>query len=517
MSKSKWSADTRDRDGWDDKTRIVDPPPDTDERSDDYVIVMLRGWAPGRSWPLRGSVMVGRDPNCSVSIEDDSVSRRHGRFIRRSDGSWVVQDLDSRNGTLVNGHPVMTRILAEGDRIQFGETVIFKFSRQDALERQLAETQKMVAVGRLAAGVAHDYNNVLQVVLANASLLLHAELQNRALSRDDRISFLQGIHVAASKAATVTRQLLDFAGQRSQWHTRTDLSDAVRGTLKMAGASMGGEVEIESDIQEDVAIEGDPGAISQAMLNLLVNARDAMPDGGKIQVSLSVRRLTDADASLLHPGLHSGLWADLSVADCGEGMPEDVRARIFEPFYTTKLVGQGTGLGLAMVDGIVRRHGGHIAVDSEPDRGTIFHLYLPARLEAPQPVPSAATISSDGRSILVVDDDDAVRAATVSILDRAGYRPLQADGGEAAMEVYAQLGQNIDLVLLDLAMPGMSGMDTLLSLRRIDPDVKVVVCSGYGQDQVQKLLKAGALGFLPKPFSTDQLNQAVREADIASM
>jgi len=502
-------------DDWSGPTRILDDDSDLDDTPGTFVLVMLRGTSPGRSWPLVDAAVLGRDRACTIAIDDDSVSRRHCKIVRWPSGDWVVQDLESQNGTLVNRQPIGAHALQDGDRIHLGKSVILKFTKQDALERQLVETQKMVAVGRLAAGVAHDYNNVLQIILANASLMHHAALRNQQMSRDEQLEFLEGIQDAARKAAAVTRQLLDFAGKQDGWATQTDLTAAVRGTLKMASTSLGQDLTIEPTLQENVMVEGDPSAISQAILNLLVNARDATSEDGVIRVHLELHTLDDATAFRRHPSLYAGNWAELSISDSGVGMPDDVRERIFEPFYTTKMIGEGTGLGLAIVDGIVRRHGGYIGVDSAPGKGTTFSVYLPARLEAAPLREERPTIHPDGRCVLVVDDDDDVRSATASVIRLAGYKPLQATGGRAAIDLYTERGRDIDLVLLDLAMPGMSGLDTLRVLRELDAEVKVVVCTGYGRHEVRELLQEGAQGFLSKPFNAQQLKTAILNCDLA--
>ncbi len=500
---------------WGNNTRVIDGPRQPESQQATFVLILLRGWAPGRTWPLRGGVVLGRDPTCAVAIESDSASRQHAKIVRRADGQWSIVDLRSRNGTRVNGVPVDNQILQEGDRIQLGARCIFKFARQDALEQQLVQTQKMVAVGGLAAGVAHDYNNVLQIIMANASVLLEGEIREQTLSKDERVAFLQGITDAARRAANVTRKLLDFAGKGDDWNPNADLSEAVTGTLKMAEPSLGSEIVIRSDIQQDVAIEGDAGAISQALLNLLVNARDAMDGSGEIRVHLRARELDEDGSLALHPGLYSGTWAELKVTDAGVGIPEELRARVFEPFFTTKTVGEGTGLGLAMVDGIVRRHGGVVVLKSSPGLGTTFRIFLPARIQKAPARRLRRTASADGRRLLIVDDDHAVRRATAALLSRAGYRLLEASGGREAIDLYQTRGSEIDLILLDLSMPGMGGLETLRILRKFDPEVRVVVCSGYSEDKVQDVLREGALGFLPKPYGLAELTEAVRSADNA--
>jgi len=479
-----------------------------------FVLLLLRGRAMGRSWPCQGTLLIGRDARADVTVTDDSVSRRHAKMEIHADGRWWIQDLDSRNGVFVNGRAVGSAILQPGDRVQIGENCIFKFARSDALERQLVEAQKLEAVGRLASGIAHDYNNVLMVISANASYLQDALRPGVSLDIDDVMESVSMIQSAADRAADVTRQLLDFARKETEQRSHLNVASVVRGALDMASRAVGPNVAIEAKYDDKVDIRGAEGRLTQVVLNLCLNASDAMPKGGRLRVAVRALVLDSPTKSPID-AVPAGDWAVISVSDDGLGISSKNRDRIFEPFFTTKPVGQGTGLGLPMVHGIVTQHGGYVTVNSEPGLGTTFTIYLPRvdhqRSEA---VRRTLTAPMSGGKVLLIDDDEHVRRATGRLLKSAGYEVLAADGGQTGIDLFIANPNAFQFVLLDLVMPGMSGLQTYRKLRMLSPSTIVILCSGGGKNKASQALEEGADGFVHKPFSLEDLMSAYADAQI---
>jgi PAS domain S-box-containing protein len=377
-------------------------------------------------------------------------------------------------------------------------------------EEQLRQSQKMEAIGTLAGGVAHDFNNILTGILGYAALL------KRGAPAGDRIhKAADVIEKAAERGAGLTRQLLGFARRGKNQTIPVDLAESVREVMALLGRTVDKNIRItERRAGVPVFVSGDPAQIQQVVLNLTVNARDAMPEGGDLVLSVDAVVLGESDC-LRTMGIAAGEYVRLSVGDTGCGIAEEHLPRIFEPFFTTKERGKGTGMGLAMVYGIVHNHGGGVRVDSTPGRGTTFEIYLP-RVAAPAPTSGEAapsspepTVRGSGR-ILVVDDEEVVRQATVAFLEDLGYQVATADDGQSAVEHYAVHGGEIDLVLLDLVMPRMGGRECFRALKALDPAVRAVLCSGYGFNiAAQELLDEGVLEFLPKPYALGSLSEVV--------
>ncbi len=479
-----------------------------------YVLLLLRGKATGRSWPCTDRLTIGRDSRAQVTVTDDSVSRRHAQIQRHTDGEWRVHDLDSRNGVFVNGEPIKSAVLRPGDRIQIGEHCIFKFSRVDALEKQLVEAQKLEAVGRLASGIAHDYNNVLMVISANASYLQESMRLGVSPDVEDVMESITMIKSAADRAADVTRQLLDFARKGTENRDRVDLAAVIQGAIDMASRAVGPNVQIESSIDKRIDVEGAESRLTQILLNLCMNADDAMPDGGALEISLT-SMVIDAPTGGATEAIPSGDWAVITVADSGTGIDPEHRDRIFEPFFTTKAVGQGTGLGLPMVYGIVTQHGGHITVSSVPGSGTAFTIYLPKiDHRRSEKVTRTATNPLQSGRVLLVDDDEYVRRATIRLLGAANYEVTEADGGHQAIELFKRDPDSFQFVLLDLVMPEMSGLETYRHLRKISESAIIILCSGGGKNRANVALAEGANGFINKPFGLEDLAAAFADAQM---
>ncbi len=379
------------------------------------------------------------------------------------------------------------------------------------LEEQLRQSQKMEAIGQLAGGIAHDFNNMLVVVQLRASLL--SESENKSELREG----VQQILEAAERAANLTRQLLTFSRRDVRRSAQIDLVEVTTGMISLLGRLLGEDISLETRIApRPPLIMGDPGLMEQLLMNLAVNARDAMPDGGRLLIRLDSVAVDDAHAAL-HPPAQPGRYLRLAVSDTGCGIAPEHLPRIYEPFFTTKEVGRGTGLGLATVFGIVQQHKGWVEVTSEVNVGTEFRVYLPAldssAVRTPAEAPAARPVSLLGReTILLVEDDAAVRRLARSVLGRHGYRVLEADSGDSALRLWLAQTAPVDLLLTDLVMPGgMSGHELAQEMLSQQPDLKVVYTSGYSNDLVnQRLHLEPGLNFLPKPYPADELAATVR-------
>ncbi len=379
------------------------------------------------------------------------------------------------------------------------------------LEEQFRQAQKMEAIGTLAGGVAHDFNNLLTVILGYSDLLL-GNLTSDAPMREPIVE----IHTAGERARALTRQLLTFSRQQVLEPKVLDLNAVVADMEKMLRRLIGEDVELATVLEPGLArIESDPGQLEQVLLNLSVNARDAMPGGGRITIETR-NVILDSDSADRPSSLHPGEYVLLVVRDTGVGMAPQTKARIFEPFFTTKDPGHGTGLGLAVVHGVVAQSGGHIEVDSELGEGTVFEVYLPAVAEQPSTVKanSAALLLPRGHeTILLVEDEAAVRELASHILASCGYAVLAAANGLEAMQVAEGHAGPIDLLVSDVVMPHLGGRELAERLRAIKPGLKVLFMSGYAdQAVVRHGVQRAEHPFLQKPFTPIGLAQGVRDA-----
>jgi len=377
------------------------------------------------------------------------------------------------------------------------------------LEAQLRQAQKMEAVGQLAGGVAHDFNNLLTIIDVHAELALEDLDETNGLRAD-----LLEVKKASARAAGLTRQLLAFSRKQLLQPERLPLNAVVDGVAPMLRRLIGEDIAVIARLDPDCgSVFADPGQLEQVVINLAVNARDAMLGGGMLTIDTSNAAVDERSADE-HAAMR-GRYVCLTVADTGCGISPEVEERIFEPFFTTKPAGQGTGLGLSTVYGIVRQSGGHILVDSEPGQGTSFRVYLPLAEET-----TPARLAGSERTscpcgtetVLVVEDEDAVRVLARRILERQGYTVLDACNGRDAVAIAAR-GGRIDLVLTDMVMPGMNGRALAEALAVSRPSLPVLYMSGYTDDEIVRrgLLAAGG-GLLQKPFTVDSLARAVRTA-----
>jgi PAS domain S-box-containing protein len=378
----------------------------------------------------------------------------------------------------------------------------------DSLQEQLRQAQKMEAVGRLAGGVAHDFNNLLSVIMGYTSLAVDTIRTGDPLKEQ-----LSEVLAAAERARQLTRQLLAFSRQQVLDPRVVSLNEVLGRVERMLERLIGEDVEFVAVKAPDLGnVRVDPGQMEQVLMNLVVNARDAMPRGGKLTIETANVEL-DAPYAGDHEGVAPGPHVLLAVSDTGHGMDRETQSRIFEPFFTTKEVGRGTGLGLSTVFGVVRQSGGHIWVYSEPGKGAVFKLYFPrvlhAGLSATQKPDPALTTGHE--SILVVEDEAQVRKVVTAILIRGGYRVLEAETPEQALSMARDPAHAIDLLLTDVVMPGMSGPDVVRHVRELRPAVKAICMSGYTDETVVRhgILEIG-LAFLQKPITPDTLRRKVR-------
>lgn len=376
-----------------------------------------------------------------------------------------------------------------------------------ATEAQLRHVQKMEAVGQLAGGIAHDFNNIMQAILTNAEL---AKLRVESSSQVEE--HLAEIDAAASRAADLTKQLLAFSRRQALSSVLIDLNALVRGLMNMLTRLLPEKITIELVAARDVAsVSGDPTQLAQVVVNLCVNARDAMEEGGKLTIEIANVLLTDGDSET-KPGLRPGRYVSLAVRDTGVGMSAEVRERAFEPFFTTKSPHKGTGLGLSTVYGIVRQHGGMVEVQSKVGEGSTFTVYLPAD-ERPASLRGneRTSVPPRGReTVLLAEDDDRVRRAVVRILEDAGYRTLVARNGLEAIRLLRGVEEKVDLVLLDVVMPELTGPDAWAQMKALRPGLRVLFCSGYADGRDLQRLPEGA-SVVAKPFRSDELLRRVRE------
>jgi two-component system cell cycle sensor histidine kinase/response regulator CckA len=374
------------------------------------------------------------------------------------------------------------------------------------MEAELIQAQKMEAIGTLAGGIAHDFNNILMGILGYTSLmLLNTEPDNTSHER------LKSIEHLVESGADLTKQLLGFARGGKYEVKPTDVNELVRRSSEIFGRTKK-EITIHRNYQKDLYIaDVDRGQIEQVLLNLFVNAWQAMSGGGDLYLETSNVTL-DEIYTRLH-SINPGNYVKISVTDNGTGMDQATQRRIFEPFFTTKGMGLGTGLGLASAYGIIKNHGGIINVYSEVGRGTTFTIYLPASTRAifeEKIIPAEAKKSTE--SVLIVDDQDMILAVARDMLKALGYKVFTAQGGKEALAIYNENKKSIDVVILDMIMPSMSGGETFDKLRAINPDVRVILSSGYSiNGQATEIMQRGCNGFIQKPFNIKELSQKIRE------
>ena len=433
----------------------------------------------------------------TLATAGPAVGREVFRVVR-SDGSvrWIRSRVSPVRDT--SGKVVRTVGIAE-DVTELRRT-------QD----QLIESQKMEAIGRLAGGVAHDFNNLLTAITGHGELVL-GELRAGDPSREDVEEMLK----AAERATALTRQLLAFSRRQTLEPQVVNMNALVADAEKMLRRLIGEDIELRTIPAEGLAaVRADPGQLEQVILNLVVNARDAMPRGGKLTIETKNVEL-DAGSASAHEPVKPGAYVMLAVSDTGAGMTEETKARVFEPFFTTKEVGKGTGLGLATVYGIVRQSGGYVWVYSEPGTGASFKIYLPRVDEQPVALavrPSPAEQARGSETLLLVEDEEVVRRLARIALVKRGYRVLEAATGAGALQLSEREQRPIAMLITDVVMPGMTGPELARQLALVRPHIRVLYMSGYTE---RVLAQQGALppgsAYLDKPFTLDALARKVRQ------
>ena len=378
-------------------------------------------------------------------------------------------------------------------------------------EEQLHQAQKMEAIGRLAGGVAHDFNNVLTVISGYASMLTRKLEDNTTLRHE-----AEEIQDAVERAATLTRQLLALSRKQPVNPRVLSLNGVIGGIEKMLRRLIGEDIELRFDLDPAAGrVRADAGQIEQGIINLAINARDAMPQGGKLTIKTAL--VTQEKADPMRDGdLPPGQYTAIIVSDTGVGMTAEVKSHLFEPFFTTKARDKGTGLGLATCYGIVKQSGGYIHVDAEPNRGATFKIYLPVvsdAVEEAAPTTKPAVVHAGKETVLIAEDDDAVREFAARSLRDAGYTPLEARNGVEALRLFeTPSGRGIDVVVSDVIMPQMGGKELAEHVQRLRPKTRILFTSGYTGDMLDNsgVSQSGA-AFLAKPFSAAQLTQKIRE------
>jgi PAS domain S-box-containing protein len=425
-----------------------------------------------------------------------------GDTVQGLDSAWLRRD----------GRLIQVRIGGRRVRGPIGETLYFDLMAENVTERKelearLAQAEKMQAIGQLAGGIAHDFNNLLTVINGYCDLILADE------DTSPRRQSLELIRSAGERAAALTQQLLAFSRKQITRTEALNLNAIMAEVVQLSRRLIGENIRVfEQPCVEGATVQGDPAQIHQLLMNLMINARDAMPDGGALTVATSTIVVGEDLAGQLD--IACGDYVTLRVTDTGIGMEDSVRAHIFEPFFTTKAHGKGTGLGLASVYGTVRQSRGGIAVESQPGSGTSFLIYLPrfvAPVDAAPKRNATPQLIRGASTVLVVEDEEAVRRLVADLLSDAGYEVLEAADAEAAMALASARRDTIHLLLTDMVMPGLSGRKLADRVRTLHPEAKVLLVSGYSESLTAEDL-GKSIRYLPKPFTPEQLTRIVKEA-----
>ena len=451
------------------------------------------------------------DPKSDVFLDPSEQARVMGEFQRgarldnvevrwkRKDGSAITVRL---SGRVVNSPEETAEVV---------EIIAEDITERRVLENQFRQAQKMEAVGRLAGGVAHDFNNLLMVISGYTEVLLeHTRKSNPLYPK------IEAIHQATDRATTLTRQLLAFSRKQLLELKVVDLNVIVEDMERLLRPLIGENIELQTQLARDLGrTRADAGQIEQVIMNLVVNSKDAMPNGGKITIQSGNAQLKHDDLGREYSYIKPGDYVVLSVSDTGHGMDKETQLRIFEPFFTTKEKGKGTGLGLSTVYGIIKQSGGYVLVESELQRGTTFRIYLPRVEDALEPVNAtgASSLQNGGsETVLLVEDEESVRQLVRETLESKGYKVLEADHGESALHIVSHHSGKIDMLITDVVMPGMSGRELSAQLCSSYPHTKVLYLSGYTEDAIahEGVLESGT-AFLQKPFTLQMLARKVRE------
>ena len=470
---------------------------------------VVEGPTIGQEFKIEGVATIGRSPDATVMVDDPGVSRLHAR-IRRGQAGFEVEDLGSKNGTFLNGSRIEHALANLGDKIRVGPRVVLTLANFDLVEEQVVQRQRLETVGRLGAGIAHDLNNVLAALHAGTAFL--QQLSTNTELGDPRVrECLRDLTLATNQGAELTRGILRIVRGKRSVREPVDLGALVQEVARILRHTIDHSIQVETNVEPEVVVHGNHSELQQVLLNLCLNARDAMAQGGILRVAVS----------LATPPAELGLgdqrpYALLQVTDTGMGIDDETRERIFEPFFTTKREGVGFGIGLSTVRDLVKLHGGRITLDSSRGQGSSFRLYFPAVdvqsfATTGERLPIEAPYRSDKPlSILLVDDEQLLRRSFGRLLRQHGFQVTEAAGGAEALSLYEN--DKHDLVILDLDMPGMSGEATQVELLRRSPDARIMFASGHADPRRELVVRErGARAFLQKPYEIEVLVATIHQ------
>lgn len=446
----------------------------------------------------RALLSLGAEPTIHSSLGTSGE-----QLVRRILAGEEVHGADINLSANARSLRIFSRPLFNAKELAGAIVVVEDLTERNHLEEQLRHAQKMEAVGRLAGGIAHDFNNLLNIIIGYTSLT-----SERVQNDETLHTYTAQTVAAAERAAQLTRQLLTFSRKKRVAVETLDLNTVIADWAKMLPRLIGEDIELSIEFwREAVPVTADRGQIEQVLMNLVINSRDAMPHGGKLEIKTATANV-DAELAKAY-GVAQGTKGVITIRDSGCGMSEEVRSKAFEPFFTTKDQSKGTGLGLAIVYGIVRQNGGFITVESAPECGTTFAVYLPlgnAQPEPRVPIEQGPRVVASG-TVLVVEDEASLRDMIHAVLSDRGYRVSVAENGERALEVLQEHSDAIDLVVSDVVMPGMRGQELAARVAQLRPDIKILLMSGYIDDE---MLATGA-DVLVKPFTPFALAQRIRD------
>ncbi|MBN1823700.1 MAG: PAS domain S-box protein [Endomicrobiales bacterium] len=447
-----------------------------------------------------------------MSLYADPADRQ--AILEECDGKGFVKDkevvMKRKDGALLNILVTADAVRDENGKMVRLRGILKDITERRKLEKQLLQSQKMESLGQLAGGISHDFNNILTNIIGNASFL-----KTKISNENEIFEFINTIEEGAKHAADLTSQLLAFARGGKYNIELVDLNEIVRRTLRIIARTFTSSVSVDAEYEKDLpCVEADAGQMGQIIMNLCVNARDAMPNGGVLKISVRKVKI-DFEAVSANLDAKQGEYACISVSDSGVGIDKVTIQRIFEPFFTTKELGRGTGLGLSVVYGIVKSHGGFIMVDSEINKGTTFEIYIPATEKKKTEVreKSGMELKGENELVLIVDDEKEILTLAKRILEANGYRALTAESGEKAVELFNANKSDVRLVILDMIMPRMDAMDIVNELKKIEPDANIILSTGYSQgDKAGEFNEKGINTIIQKPYNVNELLVHVKKA-----
>jgi len=466
-------------------------------------------WNPGaeRIFGYTATEAFGK-PIGLIHMTEESVKEVHKRILEQSEfvGECVRR---KKGGEPVNILESVSKLENKNGDLEGFVGFLKDITELKQIQQQLFQAQKMQSVGTLAGGIAHDFNNILSGILGHTSLLKESLLADSNLQTD-----ICGIESSARRAATLTKQLLSFAKGGKYQPRLTNINNILSEAMELISRTMGASIAVESDLQPDAwTVEVDRTQMQQVLMNLCINSREAMPDGGTLLIESRNVEVSEEEFKTAYGLVTPGRYVRISVTDTGVGMDEETVNRVFEPFFSTKK--EGAGLGLPMVYGIVSNHKGFLTLYSEAGKGSTFRVHLPAVDRPPEKLTAEhrGKVRPGEETILIIDDQPTVRDVLARMLEKMGYNVLAAGTGREGVDIYSAGKDEIDLVLLDMIIPDMPGGQVFSRLREMNPDVKVLLSSGFTKTEAAaEAQRRGALGFLEKPYAMPELSEAVRHA-----